>query len=177
MLSAALFGLYLGQKHRAKLRFDCIGICCLLFVVQWSLTFVRDLKDGCLNFYFSLMNELKEGRLEAAGFGKASCERSGQKASLIADDVYEIIMKHAAKLDREIVYERDFDYDYFGFKTLERSYLLKIEGKVVETPQHMLMRVAVGIHKDDIDLVFKTYHLMSQFQFVAFKMIIFFISK
>ncbi|KAK1432345.1 hypothetical protein QVD17_09241 [Tagetes erecta] len=89
-------------------------------------------------------------------------ERSGKKAPLVADDVYEIIMKHAARLDSEIIYDRDFDYDYFGFKTLERSYLLKIQGKVVERPQHMLMRVAVGIHKDDIDSVIKTYHLMSQ---------------
>ncbi|KAI3825820.1 hypothetical protein L1987_07474 [Smallanthus sonchifolius] len=89
-------------------------------------------------------------------------ERSGKKSPLIADDVYEIIMKHAALLDTEITYDRDFDYDYFGFKTLERSYLLKIGGKVVERPQHMLMRVAVGIHKDDVDSVIKTYHLMSQ---------------
>ncbi|XP_076888180.1 ribonucleoside-diphosphate reductase large subunit-like [Bidens hawaiensis] len=89
-------------------------------------------------------------------------ERSGKKAPLIADDVYQVIMKNAAKLDSEIIYDRDFDYDYFGFKTLERSYLSKIEGKVVERPQHMLMRVAVGIHKDDIDSVVKTYHLMSQ---------------
>ncbi|XP_076939123.1 ribonucleoside-diphosphate reductase large subunit-like [Bidens hawaiensis] len=89
-------------------------------------------------------------------------ERSGKKAPLIADDVYQVIMKNAAKLDSEIIYDRDFDYDYFGFKTLERSYLLKIEGKVVERPQHMLMRVAVGIHKEDIDSVVKTYHLMSQ---------------
>ncbi|KAE9449856.1 hypothetical protein C3L33_18247, partial [Rhododendron williamsianum] len=89
-------------------------------------------------------------------------ERSGQNSSLIADDVYEIIMKNAARLDSEIIYDRDFDYDYFGFKTLERSYLLKVQGKVVERPQHMLMRVAVGIHKDDIDSAIKTYHLMSQ---------------
>ncbi|CAL9069364.1 ribonucleoside-diphosphate reductase large subunit [Musa acuminata AAA Group] len=89
-------------------------------------------------------------------------ERSGQEAPLIADDVYEIIMKNAARLDSEIIYDRDFDYDYFGFKTLERSYLLKVCGKVVERPQHMLMRVAVGIHKDDIDSVIGTYHLLSQ---------------
>ncbi|CAN6443850.1 unnamed protein product [Victoria cruziana] len=88
--------------------------------------------------------------------------RSGQYAPLIAEDVYDIIMKNAALLDSEIIYDRDFDYDYFGFKTLERSYLLKIGGKVVERPQHMLMRVAVGIHKDDIDSALKTYHLMSQ---------------
>ncbi|KAK6125732.1 hypothetical protein DH2020_040524 [Rehmannia glutinosa] len=89
-------------------------------------------------------------------------ERSGLKAPLIADDVYEIIMKNSARLDSEIIYDRDFDYDFFGFKTLERSYLLKVQGKVVERPQHMLMRVAVGIHKDDIDSVLKTYHLLSQ---------------
>ncbi|CAL9055549.1 unnamed protein product [Musa banksii] len=89
-------------------------------------------------------------------------ERSGQEAPLIADDVYEIIMKNAARLDSEIIYDRDFDYDYFGFKTLERSYLLKVSGMVVERPQHMLMRVAVGIHKDDIKSVIRTYHLMSQ---------------
>ncbi|KAL5188513.1 Ribonucleoside-diphosphate reductase large subunit [Glycine soja] len=89
-------------------------------------------------------------------------ERSAMKAPLIADDVYEIIIKNAARLDSEIIYDRDFDYDYFGFKTLERSYLLKVQGKVVERPQHMLMRVAVGIHKDDIDSAVRTYHMMSQ---------------
>ncbi|KAK9270802.1 hypothetical protein L1049_026387 [Liquidambar formosana] len=89
-------------------------------------------------------------------------KRSGQRAPLVADDVYEIIMKYAACLDIEIIYDRDFDYDYFGFKTLQRSYLLKVDGKIVERPQHMLMRVAIGIHKDDIDSVLKTYHLMSQ---------------
>ncbi|KAJ6835277.1 ribonucleoside-diphosphate reductase large subunit-like [Iris pallida] len=89
-------------------------------------------------------------------------ERSGLDSPLIADDVYEIIMKNAARLDSEVIYDRDFDYDYFGFKTLERSYLLKVCGKVVERPQHMLMRVAVGIHMDDIDSVLKTYHMMSQ---------------
>ncbi|KAG6392782.1 hypothetical protein SASPL_147008 [Salvia splendens] len=89
-------------------------------------------------------------------------ERSGLAAPLIANDVYEIIMKNSVRLDSEIIYDRDFDYDYFGFKTLERSYLLKVQGKVVERPQHMLMRVAVGIHKDDIDSAIKTYHLLSQ---------------
>ncbi|XP_020689697.1 ribonucleoside-diphosphate reductase large subunit, partial [Dendrobium catenatum] len=89
-------------------------------------------------------------------------QKSGQKAPLIADDVYVIVMKNAACLDSEIIYDRDFDYDYFGFKTLERSYLLKVSGKVVERPQHMLMRVSVGIHKDDIESAIKTYNLMSQ---------------
>uniref|UniRef100_J3LI42 Ribonucleoside-diphosphate reductase n=1 Tax=Oryza brachyantha TaxID=4533 RepID=J3LI42_ORYBR len=89
-------------------------------------------------------------------------ERSGLMAPLIADGVYEIIMKNATRLDSEIIYDRDFDYDYFGFKTLERSYLLKVGGKVVERPQHMLMRVSIGIHKDDIESAIKTYHMMSQ---------------
>lgn len=73
-----------------------------------------------------------------------------------------LLLKNAALLDSEIIYDRDFDFDYFGFKTLERSYLLKMDGKVVERPQHMLMRVAVGIHKVDIDSAIKVYHLMSQ---------------
>ncbi|XP_024378320.1 ribonucleoside-diphosphate reductase large subunit [Physcomitrium patens] len=88
--------------------------------------------------------------------------RSGLKSPLIDDDVYDLIIKNAALLDSEIIYDRDFDYDYFGFKTLERSYLLRVNGKVVERPQHMLMRVSVGIHKDNIDAVLKTYHTMSQ---------------
>ena len=72
------------------------------------------------------------------------------------------LFQNASRLDSEIIYDRDFDYDYFGFKTLERSYLLKVGGKVVERPQHMLMRVSVGIHKKDIESAIKTYHLMSQ---------------
>ncbi|KAI5078500.1 hypothetical protein GOP47_0006171 [Adiantum capillus-veneris] len=88
--------------------------------------------------------------------------KSGLKAPLIADDVYDIVMKNANRLDSEIIYDRDFDYDYFGFKTLERSYLLRVNGVVVERPQHMLMRVAIGIHKNDIDSVIKTYHMTSQ---------------
>jgi len=88
--------------------------------------------------------------------------RTGQEAPLIADDVYEVIKKHAERLDSTIIYQRDFNYDYFGFKTLERSYLLRLNGKIVERPQHMLMRVAVGIHLNDIDSVIETYELMSK---------------
>jgi ribonucleoside-diphosphate reductase alpha chain len=83
-------------------------------------------------------------------------------ASLIADDVYEIVTKNAEQLDSAIIFDRDFGYDFFGFKTLERSYLLKINGKIVERPQHMLMRVSVGIHKDDIEGAINTYNLMSE---------------
>jgi ribonucleoside-diphosphate reductase alpha chain len=87
---------------------------------------------------------------------------TGESASLIANDVMEIIEKHSEQLDSAIIYHRDYDYDYFGFKTLERSYLLRINGRVVERPQHMIMRVSVGIHKTDIDSVIETYNLMSE---------------
>jgi ribonucleoside-diphosphate reductase alpha chain len=75
---------------------------------------------------------------------------------------YDVIKKHAAELDGAIIYDRDFGYDYFGFKTLEKSYLLKLEGKIVERPQHMLMRVAVGIHGAEIESVIETYNLLSE---------------
>jgi len=88
--------------------------------------------------------------------------RTGKKAPLLSDEVYEIIQKNAGKLDSNIIYNRDFGYDFFGFKTLERSYLLKLNGEIVERPQHMLMRVSVGIHLDDIDSVLETYELMSK---------------
>jgi ribonucleoside-diphosphate reductase alpha chain len=83
-------------------------------------------------------------------------------APLIADDVWEIIEKNAEILDSTIIYDRDFAFDYFGFKTMERSYLLKLDGKVAERPQHMFMRVSVGIHKEDIESAIKTYNLMSE---------------
>lgn len=89
-------------------------------------------------------------------------KRTGERASMIADDVYEIVMKNADELNSNIIYDRDFNYDYFGFKTLEKSYLLKVHGKVVERPQHLLMRVSVGIHKDDIPSVLETYNLLSE---------------
>ncbi len=88
--------------------------------------------------------------------------KTGRNASLIADDVWEVIEQNAELLDSTIIYDRDFGFDYFGFKTLEKSYLLKIEGQIVERPQHLYMRVAVGIHKQDVESAIKTYHLMSE---------------
>ncbi len=88
--------------------------------------------------------------------------KTGLHSPLIANDVMEVIEKNAMLLDSTIIYDRDFGYDYFGFKTLERSYLLRTNGKVAERPQHMLMRVAIGIHKDDIDAAIETYDLMSK---------------
>jgi ribonucleoside-diphosphate reductase alpha chain len=88
--------------------------------------------------------------------------RTGKKAPLLSDEVYKIIQKNSDKLDSSIIYNRDFGYDFFGFKTLERSYLLKLNGNIVERPQHMLMRVSIGIHLDDIEAALETYELMSK---------------
>ena len=88
--------------------------------------------------------------------------KTGENASLLSKEVYGVINKNAALLDSSIIYDRDFSYDYFGFKTLEKSYLLRLDGKVVERPQHMLMRVAIGIHMDNMDKVLETYSLLSE---------------
>jgi len=88
--------------------------------------------------------------------------KTGKNASLLSKEVYGIINKNAALLDSSIIYDRDFSYDYFGFKTLQKSYLLKLNGVVVERPQHLLMRVAIGIHKENIDAAIETYNLLSE---------------
>jgi len=88
--------------------------------------------------------------------------KAQKEAPLIADDIYEIIEKNKDILDSSIIYDRDFGFDYFGFKTLEKSYLLKVNGQIVERPQHLFMRVSVGIHKEDIESAIKTYNLMSE---------------
>ncbi len=88
--------------------------------------------------------------------------RTNQKAPLLSDEVHQVIQENAEFLNSHIIYNRDFNYDYFGFKTLERSYLLRINGKIVERPQHMLMRVSVGIHLNDLEAVIETYDLMSK---------------
>ncbi len=88
--------------------------------------------------------------------------RTGKSAALLSDEVYHVIKENAELLDSTIIYNRDFNYDYFGFKTLERSYLLKLNGAIVERPQHMLMRVSVGIHLNDLEAAVETYNLMSK---------------
>ena len=88
--------------------------------------------------------------------------KTGENAPLISKETYGIVKKNAALLDSTIIYDRDFSYDYFGFKTLERSYLMKLDGKIVERPQHMLMRVAVGIHGKDMEKLTETYNLLSE---------------
>ena len=88
--------------------------------------------------------------------------RTEKKAPLLSDEVYKVIQDNAEKLDSSIIYNRDFGYDFFGFKTLERSYLLKLNGVIAERPQHMLMRVSIGIHIDDLDAAIETYEMMSK---------------
>jgi ribonucleoside-diphosphate reductase alpha chain len=92
--------------------------------------------------------------------------KTGDNAGMISKGSYEVIRKNAQRLDAAVDYKRDFEFDYFGFKTLEKSYLLKIDGKPIERPQHMFMRVAVGIHGKDIDSVIETYNLMSEKWFI-----------
>src|ERR1700753_937175 len=88
--------------------------------------------------------------------------KNNKPSPMINKETYEIVKENSAILDSSIIYDRDFHYNYFGFKTLERSYLLRINGRVAERPAHMLMRVAVGIHGRDIERVIQTYNLMSE---------------
>lgn len=87
---------------------------------------------------------------------------NGHLTPMISDSIYKIVMANAERLNSAIIYDRDFNYNYFGFKTLERSYLLKIDGRIVERPQHLLMRTAVGIHASDIDSAIQTYNYLSE---------------
>lgn len=91
---------------------------------------------------------------------------TNQKAGLISDETIEVIRQNADRLDSAIIYDRDYSFDYFGFKTLERSYLLRMNKKVVERPQHLLMRASVGIHGSNIDAAIETYNLMSEKWFI-----------
>lgn len=93
-------------------------------------------------------------------------KKTNQKAGLISDDTIKIVRKYSDKLNSSIIYDRDYSFDYFGFKTLERSYLLRADGKVIERPQHLLMRAAIGIHGDDITSAIETYNLMSEKWFI-----------
>ncbi|MCO4753597.1 MAG: ribonucleoside-diphosphate reductase subunit alpha [Bacteriovoracaceae bacterium] len=111
----------------------------------------------------NLHRNTKESFLETMGLLYNHIDKkTGEKTALISDKLYANAQEFKARIETEIAYSRDFEYDYFGFKTLERSYLLKVDGKIVERPQHMLMRVSLGIHEDDIDAAIETYHLMSQ---------------
>ncbi|GME80886.1 unnamed protein product [[Candida] boidinii] len=88
--------------------------------------------------------------------------KNNKHAPMISKELYDLVNKHSEELNSAIVYDRDFSYNYFGFKTLERSYLLRVNGKVAERPQHLIMRVALGIHGEDIESAIETYNLMSE---------------
>ena len=88
--------------------------------------------------------------------------KTGENAALLSKEVHDIIMDNKNLLDSSIIYDRDFRYDYFGLKTLNRSYLMKLNGNIAERPQQMLMRVSVGIHKNDVESAIRTYNLMSE---------------
>ena len=110
----------------------------------------------------NLHKQTKDDYLEVADALYNYKDKVGRPAPLLSDDVYEVIQKYHKEINATLKYERDFDYDYFGFKTLERSYLLKVDGKIAERPQHMLMRVSLGIHKQNIERAFEMYNLMSE---------------
>lgn len=88
--------------------------------------------------------------------------KTGRPCPMISQETYTHVMNNAERLNSAIIYNRDFSYNFFGFKTLERSYLMRINKKIVERPQHMIMRVAVGIHGADVDAAIETYNLMSE---------------
>ena len=88
-------------------------------------------------------------------------DKAGRPAGLISSEVMRVARENIDKINAKLDYSRDFNYDFFGFKTLERSYLLRKDGRIVERPQHMLMRCSLGIHLDDIESAFETYDLMS----------------
>jgi ribonucleoside-diphosphate reductase alpha chain len=92
--------------------------------------------------------------------------KTGEKAALVSESFFKVVSKHRDRIDSAIIYDRDYVFDYFGFKTLERSYLMKMDNKVVERPQHLLMRVSIGIHGEDIDAAMETYNMMSEKWFI-----------
>jgi len=95
----------------------------------------------------------------------SNVDTNNNPAPILADDIISIVRKHKDILNNSIDYSRDYLFDYFGFKTLEKSYLMRINGKVVERPQHLYMRVAIQVHKDDIESIVKTYNLISHHYF------------
>ena len=110
----------------------------------------------------ALHKKTSESMKETMGFLHGFKDVQGNHTPLISDEIYDLVCKHEKVIQAELNFYRDFQYDYFGFKTLERSYLLKVHGEIVERPQHMLMRVSLGIHGEDLDSAFRTYRLMSQ---------------
>lgn len=93
-------------------------------------------------------------------------DSSGTPNPLVSDELYEVVQRNKEKLNSYLDYSRDYNFDYFGFKTLEKAYLMRVNGRVIERPQHMFMRVSLGIHGNDIKDALQTYDLMSTKHFV-----------
>lgn len=109
----------------------------------------------------NLHKETSDDYLEVVETLSTVTDKIGRNGSLIHPEVLRVVRENKDKINAKLDYSRDFNYDFFGFKTLERSYLLKKDGKIVERPQHMLMRCSLGIHHDDLESAFETYDLMS----------------
>lgn len=113
----------------------------------------------------NLQKQTSSDFLEVAKRLKGMKDKFERPAPMISDEVFAIIEKNIEKIQAKLDYSRDFNYDYFGFRTLERAYLIKEEKEIIERPQHMLMRVSIGIHKEDLESAFETYDMMSQLWF------------
>lgn len=109
----------------------------------------------------NLHKETKDSFAETVSDLRNYVDGTGRDAPLISEDVFNIVMANKEKFEEAIDYKRDYNYDFFGFKTLTKSYLLKLHGKIVERPQHMLLRVSIGIHGEDVERAIETYNLMS----------------
>lgn len=114
----------------------------------------------------NLNKETNQSFLEVSRKLRNYKDKVGRPAPMLAEDVYDIIEKNIDLIQSRINFNRDYNYDYFGLRTLERAYLIKDEAKkIIERPQHMLMRVSIGIHKQDLESAFETYDLMSELWF------------
>lgn len=109
----------------------------------------------------NLHKQTKDSFAEVISDLRNYIDENGREAPLVSDELYTLVMKNKDKYEAAIDYKRDLNYDYFGFKTLEKSYLLKLRGKIAERPQTMLMRVSIGIHGEDVERAILTYNLMS----------------
>ena len=114
----------------------------------------------------SSLHKMTKGFYETMKLLYSAKDEEGNNVSIISEEFYEIVKKNAKLIEEQINYDLDYEFDYFGFKTLERSYLFRINGMVVERPQHLFMRVSIGIHGNDLESAFESYRLMSQLYFI-----------
>jgi len=153
------------DKITARIKKLCYGLDSIhVDPIEIAKKVIQGLYDGVSTT--QLDNLAAETAASMAALHQYIDPKTGAQAGLIGDETMKIINENSDKLDSAIIYDRDYSFDYFGFKTLERSYLLRMKGQVVERPQHMLMRAAVGIHGEDIEAALETYNLMSEKWFI-----------